>query len=112
MENGHPIAGIDIHKSMLAVVVSDIAREGEFPFERRKFGTTASELKELTAWLVGQGVREAVMESTAQYGKPAWQQLEGHCDLRLGQAYSNRAPARAQARFCRRRAALATARSR
>jgi hypothetical protein len=50
---------------MLAVVVSDIAREGEFPFERRKFGTTASELKELTAWLVGQGVREAVMESAA-----------------------------------------------
>ena len=64
MENGIPSQALT-HKSMLAVVVSDIAREGEFPFGRRKFGTTASELKELTAWLVGQGVREAVMESAA-----------------------------------------------
>jgi len=77
---------------MLAVVVSDAAREGEFQFERRKFGTTASELRELTAWLAEQGVREAVMESTAQYWKPVWQQLEGKCELFLAQAHSNRAP--------------------
>ena len=92
MEGSYPIAGIDVHKSMLAVVVSDVAREGEFQFERRKFGATISELKELTTWLVGQGVREAVMESTAQYWKPVWQQLEGHCELFLAQAHSNRAP--------------------
>jgi transposase len=88
----YAIAGIDVHKSMLAVVVADAAREGEFQFQRRKFGTTASELKALTAWLSNQGVREAVMESTAQYWKPVWQQLEGHCELFLAQAHSNRAP--------------------
>ncbi len=65
---------------------------GEFGFERRKFGTTPGELKLLKAWLTEQGVREAVMESTAQYWKPVWQELEGACELYLAQAYSNRAP--------------------
>src|ERR1700693_3914027 len=39
------VAGIDVHKRMLAVVVADAGREGEFHFEKRKFGATASELK-------------------------------------------------------------------
>lgn len=62
---------------MLAVGIADVAREGEFQFQRRKFGTVASELKALQAWLREHQVREAVMESTAQYWKPVWQQLEG-----------------------------------
>jgi hypothetical protein len=74
----------------LAVVVTDAAAEGEFQFERRKFGTLASELKVLSEWLASQQVREAVMESTAQYWKPVWRQLEGQCQLRLAQAHSNR----------------------
>jgi transposase len=92
MEGTYKVAGIDVHKSMLAVVVTDAAREGEFQFERRKFGATASELRELRAWLAELGVREAVMESTAQYWKPVWQALEEGCDLFLAQAHSNRAP--------------------
>jgi transposase len=92
MEIRYFVAGIDVHKSMLAVVIADVGREGEFGFERRKFGTTPGELKLLRAWLTEQGVREAVMESTAQYWKPVWQELEGHCGLFLAQAYSNRAP--------------------
>jgi transposase len=86
------VAGIDVHKSMLAVVIADAGREGDFQFQRRKFGTTASELQALRAWLNRQGVQEAVMESTAQYWKPVWQELEGHCKLALAQAHSNRAP--------------------
>jgi hypothetical protein len=50
---------------MLAVVISDAAQEGEFQFQRRKFGTGASKLLQLSAWLAEQGVQEAVMESTA-----------------------------------------------
>lgn len=92
MESTYFVAGIDVHKSMLAVVIADAGREGEFCFERRKFGTTPSELNQLRAWLREQGVREVVMESTAQYWKPVWQELEGHCELFLAQAYSNRAP--------------------
>ena len=86
------VAGIDVHKSMLAVVITDAAREGEFQFQKRKFGTTASQLRELTQWLSEQEVRVAVMESTAQYWKPVWHELEGHFQLQLAQAHSNRAP--------------------
>jgi hypothetical protein len=70
------IAGIDVHKKMLAVVVADIAVEGEFQFERRRFGTTADHLQLLSEWLIEQEVEEAVMESTAQYWKPVWEALE------------------------------------
>jgi hypothetical protein len=45
MEHTYQVAGIDEHKSMLAVVISDAAREGEFQFPRRKFGATATELR-------------------------------------------------------------------
>jgi transposase len=79
METTYNIAGIDVHKSMVAVVITDAAREGEFQFERRKFGATESELRQLAAWLAGHEVREAVMESTAQYWRLVWQQLEGQC---------------------------------
>ena len=33
------IAGIDVHKRMLAVVIADVAIEGEYQFEPRRFGT-------------------------------------------------------------------------
>ena len=92
MDNSYKVAGIDVHKKMLAVVVSDVAAEGEFTFERRKFGTLDSDLKALAQWLTAHQVQEAVMESTAQYWKPVWRQLEGQCRLYLAQAHSNRAP--------------------
>ena len=92
MESSYKVAGIDVHKAMLAVVITDAAATGEFRLERRKFGTGAAELRALTEWLAGQAVREAVMESTAQYWKPVWQALEGQVQLHLAQAHSNRAP--------------------
>ena len=92
MNGTYKVAGIDVHKSMLAVVITDAAAEGPFRFERRKFGTLDSELRALSAWLEEHQVREAVMESTAQYWKPVWRQLEGQCRLYLAQAHSNRAP--------------------
>ena len=64
------IAAIDVHKRMLAVVITDVAGEGEFKFERRKFGAVASEFELLARWFIQQEVEEVVMESTAQYWKP------------------------------------------
>jgi transposase len=89
--DSYRIAAIDVHKSMLAVVVTDAAVEGELPLERRKFGALGSDLKALAEWLAAQQVQEVVMESTAQYWKPVWRQLEGQCQLHLAQAHSNRA---------------------
>jgi Transposase and inactivated derivatives len=88
----YKIAGIDVHKKMLAVVVTDAAAEGAFRFERRKFATGDSDLGALVEWLRQQEVREVVMESTAQYWKPVWRQLEPLFKLYLAQAQSNRAP--------------------
>ena len=101
------IAGIDVHKKMLAVVIADIAIEGAYQFTRRRVGTSPSELRELAAWLVAQAVEEVVMESTAQYWRPVWEALERDWlparrtregaspmagRLHLAQAQSNRGP--------------------
>lgn len=94
------IAGIDVHKKMLAVVVADVETREEYQFERRKFGTGEQERRLLGEWLVEQGVAEVVMESTAQYWRPVWQALERYWQgsggesaagkLHLAQARSNR----------------------
>lgn len=101
------IAAIDIHKRMLAVVTTDIAGEGEYEFDRCKWGATPEQFRRLALWLDEQGVEEVVMESTAQYWRPVWaalerywkplrQQREGAPEtagtLHLCQAKSNRGP--------------------
>jgi transposase len=89
----YTVAGIDIHKKVLMVVVAEMeSGTAEWKLQRRRFGTTASELRGLRLWLQEHGVEEAVMESTAQYWKPVWYELEPHMRLQLAQAYSNRAP--------------------
>ena len=51
MEVGYrSLAGIDVHKRMLAVVIR--RDQAEQPcYERRKFGTTQSEIQHLLAYL-------------------------------------------------------------
>src|SRR5437867_5590526 len=99
------IAGIDVHKKILAVVVSNVEIESEYQFERRMFGSNPEQLRSLAAWLLEQEAEEVVMESTAQYWKPVWGALERYwkpiCEkregarrksgtLHLAQALSNR----------------------
>jgi transposase len=101
------IAGIDVHKKMLAVVVSDVEVDGEYQFERRMFASNPEQLRSLAAWLHEREVEEVVMESTAQYWKPVWGALERYWKplrekresarrrsgtLHLAQAQSNRGP--------------------
>src|SRR5262250_1922614 len=101
----YKIAGIDVHKKMLAVVVSDVEVNGEYQFERIRYSTTPEHLRLLAEWLATQQVEEIVMESTAQYWKPVWGALERYwkpiCQerkgagpmsgtLHLAQAQSNR----------------------
>jgi transposase len=99
------IAGIDVHKKMLAVAVADVAVEGDFHFERLKVGTNPIQLRALADWLDEREVEEVVMESTAQYWRPVWEALERYWrptrrtradaspvsgTLHLAQAQSNR----------------------
>src|SRR6516225_8098896 len=101
----YTIAGIDVHKRMLAVVVSDLAADAEDAFARRPFGSTPTQLRRLADWLSERQVDEVVMESTAPYWRPVWAALERHWTpraragaspmagtLHLTQAQSNRAP--------------------
>ena len=99
------IAGIDVHKKTLAVVVADVEVEDDFQFERRWYGSNPEQLRLLGEWLIEQQVEEVVMESTAQYWKPVWGALERYWKpacrsregaepkagiLHLAQALSNR----------------------
>ena len=65
------------------LVVTDAAAD-QWEFESRRFGTTASEREHLVAWLQEREVQEIVMESTAQYWKPIWLDLEPHFRRRPG----------------------------
>jgi hypothetical protein len=60
------VAGIDVHKAMLAVVVAR-PEQTETEYMSRKFGARRWQLKELVEWLQQLGVRRVAMESTAQY---------------------------------------------
>ena len=101
----YQIAGIDVHKKMLAVVVADVHVDGEYQFTHRKVGTSPAELRALADWLLECDVEEVVMESTAQYWRPVWETLERYWKpqrrsregaspmsgtLHLAQAQSNR----------------------
>src|SRR6266700_1963620 len=101
----YKIAGIDVHKRMLAVAVSDVEIDVEYEFEWRQFRSNPVQLRLLADWLIEQQVEEVGMESTAQYWKPVWGVLERYwkpfCQkregagpmsgtLHLAQAQSNR----------------------
>jgi transposase len=93
------VAAIDVHKMVLIVAVATGGEEVKDPagealeFECRRFEGCAQERRNLIAWLQQREVKEVVMESTAQYWKPVWLDLEPHFPkLHLAQAHSNRAP--------------------
>jgi len=101
------IAGVDVHKKMLAVAVADVEVTEEWRFDRRQFGTSPGELRALAAWFLEREVEEVVMESTAQYWRPVWDTLERDWQpsrraraeagptagaLHLAQAQSNQGP--------------------
>ena len=84
------IAALDVHKKVLMAV---LLTNGEV-IVRQRFLTGTGERKRLAEWLKKQGASQVVMESTAQYWKPIWSDLEvmfGTARLHLAQAHSNRA---------------------
>jgi transposase len=91
MEPKLVVAGIDVHKRMLAVVVVDDDHPQQ-ALDQRKFGSGPSELRHLAAWLLAHEVNQVVMESTAQYWRPVWLALEQDFEQHLAQAQSNAAP--------------------
>src|ERR1700756_5225591 len=106
-ERMYRIAGIDVHKKKLAVVVVDVEVHGEYQFERCWFAANPEQLRRLSQWLGGHQIEGVVMEFSALYWKPVWGALERYwqpiCQkregagptsgiLHLAQAQSNRGP--------------------
>jgi len=100
------IAGIDVHKKVLAVVVMEFEGTAS-SIQRRKVLYTPEQVHQLAKWFVELEVEEVVMESTAQYWQALWHTLELDWqphrkqrpgalpqagELHLAQAQSNRAP--------------------
>ena len=93
MEMSHMVSFIDVHKKMVAVVVADAGKDEEVQFVRRKFGAGAGEVRRCAEFLTELEAKEVCMESTAQYWKPVWGELEERgFHLELAQAQSNRGP--------------------
>src|ERR1700674_3419090 len=61
----YQVAGIDVHKKMLAVVVTDVEVDDEYRFERLKVGTSPAELRALADWLIEREVEEVVAPAQA-----------------------------------------------
>jgi transposase len=92
------IAGIDVPKKVLAIVVRHEA-QGQVSYQQRQFGTTRQEIQHVAAWLQQHSVGEVVMESTAQYWRPVWNGLEPHFRLHLTHPLKTRAPRGRKADF-------------
>jgi len=63
--------GIDVHKAMIVVCLRNGRRK-----ETKEFGTMTHQLREMTAWLKGEGCEIVAMESTASYWKPLYNIFE------------------------------------
>lgn len=82
MEVLHPrCAGIDVHKDMVMAAVRCVSEPKHH--EVKSFGTTTTQLQELSNWLESHGCTHVVMEATGVYWKPVWHLLEGVFELVL-----------------------------
>ncbi len=79
------IAGVDVHKKMLAVAVADVEVEGTGDLNA---GSSARARANCASWLslVEREVEDVVMESTAQYWRPVWDALEHQWQPRRSRA--------------------------
>jgi transposase len=85
------VAGIDVHKQMVVVVVLQ-STQPDRDYATGRFGTTRFGLAQLAGFLQEHHVTSVAMESTAQYWRPVWMALEGEFALTLTQARATRAP--------------------
>ena len=85
MEVLHPrCAGLDVHKDSVVAAVRCVSAPKHH--EVRRFGTTTTELLELSEWLATHCCTHVAMEATGVYWKPVWHVLEDQFELVLANA--------------------------
>lgn len=85
------VAGIDVHKRILVVVLLQ-GSSPDHDHATARFGASHQGRQELLEFLRFHHVNHVAMESTAQYWRPVWMDLEGEFPLTLAQARSTLAP--------------------
>jgi transposase len=69
-------AGIDVHKKNVVVNCRRVKGK-EIETETRTFGTTTTDLLQMSDWIASWGVTDVAMESTGVYWHPVYNLLEG-----------------------------------
>lgn len=75
--------GIDVHKCSIAVCVSIWTDDGAIRKEKRIFGTTTGELRQVADWLRSLAVTHIAMEATGVYWEPVWNVLDKEASWQL-----------------------------
>lgn len=70
------VAGIDVHKKIIAVAIIVLDQDNRWYQQTRTFGTMTADLLEMSDWLTSHGVTHVAMESTGEYWKPPFNILE------------------------------------
>ena len=81
------VAGLDVHKKMVAAALIIQRADGSWWQETRRFGTMTVDLLGLSDWLVANGVTHVAMESTGEYWKPVFNLLENNVEVLLVNAH-------------------------
>ncbi len=81
MEILHPVCcGLDVHQKTVVAALRRV-QQGTVAYERRTFGTTVADLRQLADWLQEAACPIAAMESTGIYWKPVYHILVQHLEL-------------------------------
>jgi transposase len=76
------VAGVDVHKDMLAITIMIGAGDEDAIVEHFECGTMTDDLRAMGIMLLEKGVKDVAMESTGQYWKPVynvWEPLGLKC---------------------------------
>ena len=80
MDRNRIVAGLDVHKDSVYLC---IMRYDEAIIFEKTYGTLTTHLRQMRDDMLGHGVMECAMESTAVYWVPVWNELCEHMTLRL-----------------------------
>ncbi len=75
------VAGLDVHKKVIAAAILVVGAEGRWYQETKSFGTMTADLLKLSDWLLEHGVTHVAMESTGEYWKPVFNILENNFEV-------------------------------
>lgn len=84
MDRNRTVAGLDVHKDNIYLCI--MGQNEEIIFQNT-YGVLTPDLRQMRKDMLGHGVTECAMESTAVYWVPVWNELCGSMELKLVNPY-------------------------